>query len=269
MPMSKEIIAEVGEWARDKHAKLKLYIEISRAVRRKYASRSEATYIDPFCGPGKCRVREEGALIDGSPIVAFSSAKDCGVPFSRLHVADLAEPYAQSAASTLKNLGAPFSTYVGPAEQTVGSIIDKLNPHGLHFALLDPYNLGDLPFSVIEQLAQLKRIDLLIHLSTGDLQRNLGKDYMDPVNKTLDRFAPGWRSHVRANAGEEAIRMTLIQHWFTLLQRLNFKESPRMEPVRNRNRSIMYWLIFVSRADIANKFWGAAAGYDPQQRLPL
>jgi len=40
----------VGEWARDKHALLKLYIEISRGVRKKFigAGKAGATFIDLY-----------------------------------------------------------------------------------------------------------------------------------------------------------------------------------------------------------------------------
>jgi hypothetical protein len=57
--------------------------------------------------------------------------------------------------------------YVGAAELTAREIVERLNPYGLHFAFLDPYNLDDLPFTVIESFSRLKRIDMLIHVSAG------------------------------------------------------------------------------------------------------
>jgi len=51
--------------------------------------------------------------------------------------------------------------------------VSSLNTYGLHFALLDPHNLGALSFSIIEQLAKLKYVDILVHVSVSDLQRNV------------------------------------------------------------------------------------------------
>jgi three-Cys-motif partner protein len=91
--------------------------------------------------------------------------------------------------------------YQKPAEQAIDDVVAAINPYGLHFAVLDPYGL-DLPFSVIEKLAALKRVDLMILLSTGDLQRNFRKDYVDPRHSMLDRFAPNWRQHVHLSAAD-------------------------------------------------------------------
>jgi len=63
-------IDEVGEWALEKHERLRKYIDITRHTRRKYVegpSRT-ASYIDPFCGLGRAKVRETGQLILGSPL---------------------------------------------------------------------------------------------------------------------------------------------------------------------------------------------------------
>ena len=45
-------IDEVGEWALEKHERLRKYIEITRHARRKYVDgpSKTASYIDPFCG---------------------------------------------------------------------------------------------------------------------------------------------------------------------------------------------------------------------------
>jgi three-Cys-motif partner protein len=103
--------------------------------------------------------------------------------------------------------------YQKPAEQAIDDVVAAINPYGLHFAVLDPYGL-DLPFSVIEKLAALKRVDLMILLSTGDLQRNFRKDYVDPRHSMLDRFAPNWRQHIHlsgADASRPIKSQTYIQ----------------------------------------------------------
>jgi hypothetical protein len=65
--------------------------------------------------------------------------------------------------------------------------------------LLDPHNLGALSFSIIEQLAKLKYIDILVHVSVSDLQRNVDL-YSSEVQRQFNEFAPEWRKHVSLNA---------------------------------------------------------------------
>jgi hypothetical protein len=44
-------------------------------------------------------------------------------------------------------------------------IVQSLDRHGLHLAFLDPYNLGTLSFDLFVELAKLKRIDVIAHVS--------------------------------------------------------------------------------------------------------
>lgn len=75
---------EVGAWAKEKHERLRKYVDISRAVRRKFLSRSGcATYIDLFCGSGRAFIRDTNEKIDGSPLVAFKCARDGGDHFRK------------------------------------------------------------------------------------------------------------------------------------------------------------------------------------------
>jgi three-Cys-motif partner protein len=163
---------EVGAWAKEKHERLRKYVDISRPTRRKFIQGpGGATYIDLYCGSGRAILRETGEKIDGSPLVAFKSSRDGGVEFSDMYIADASEHLCRAAEQRLIRAGGRPLLEVGPAEVTVGRIVKRLNPYGLHFAFLDPFNLRDLPFSVIETLGRLKRIDMLIHVRAQDLQR--------------------------------------------------------------------------------------------------
>jgi len=169
-------ITEVGEWVLKKHERLRKYIDITRATRRKYVQgRGGAAYIDLFCGSGRARIRETGQIIDGSPLVAFKSAAAGKVPFSEIHIADLDSKHCDAAAQRISSAGGKAFRYVGRAEDTAQQIVSKLNPEGLHFAFLDPFNLESLAFEAIRSLARLKRIDLLLHVSSQDIQRNLDR----------------------------------------------------------------------------------------------
>ncbi len=95
---------EVGVWAKEKHDYLWRYIAISRATRAKYLvdRNGGATYIDPFCGPGRCKVRETGEWIGGGVVAAWIKSCDGGAPFSQIYVGDLNVQRHQAAASRLR-----------------------------------------------------------------------------------------------------------------------------------------------------------------------
>lgn len=265
-------IPEVGSWVPDeKHERLKRYIDISRAARKKFLGRGKAgaTYIDLLAGPGKARIRETGKIIDGSPVVAFKIANEKGAPFSEIHIADEDGHAVQECSRCLAVLGATAQQYVGPAHQTVEQVVAKLNPHALHFAFLDPYNLDDLPFQVIERLAKLKRIDMLIHVSVQDLQRNLRR-YIEASESPLDTFAPGWRDAIDAKIPDDAVRRRILEHWLSLIKKLDkMQPSQGIELVAGGNNQPLYWLVLVSRNSKAHEFWDKIREVGPQRRLQL
>ncbi len=95
-----------------------------------------------------------------------------------------------------RSLGGAARSYVGEASVVVDQVMNAINPYGLHLAFLDPFNLAQLPFSIIERMLRVKRMDMIIHVSLQDLQRNL--DDYTREGGTLDMFAPGWRNEVNA-----------------------------------------------------------------------
>jgi three-Cys-motif partner protein len=158
--------------------------------------------------------------------------------------------------------------YVGKAETTVDHIVKKLNPGGLHFAFLDPYKLDPLPFSIIEKLAKFKSMDMLIHVSIQDFQRNLRR-YMKQESGPLDRFAPGWRTVVNRRDTERNIRITIFKHWLGLIRKLDMAASQgtEIEKVVGRKRQPLYWLVLVARHPLAHKFWNAIRNVSSQREL--
>lgn len=262
---------EVGPWAKEKHERLRKYVDISRGVRRKFLQRSGcATYIDLFCGSGRAFIRDTGERIDGSPLVAFKSARDGGESFSEIYIADLEGQRVTTAASRITGAGARATTsYVGKAEDVAPQIVARLNPFGLHFAFLDPYNLDALPFSVLESLGRLRHIDILIHVSALDLQRNLDA-YTRPEDDRLERFAPGWRQHVRLNQSQQRIRASLLSYWASKFEMLGLSPAERAELVSGQERNQrLYWLVLVSREKLARDFWEKIRSVSGQRELPL
>jgi three-Cys-motif partner protein len=261
---------EVGAWAKEKHERLRRYVDISRAVRRKFLQGGGgATYIDLFCGSGRALIRDTNEKIDGSPLVAFKSARDGGAPFSQIHIADLEEQKVTAAAKRIADAGGAAATYVGKAEDVAMQIVTRLNPNGLNFAFLDPYNLDSLPFTIIESLAHLRRIDMLIHVSAQDLQRNLNA-YTKPDDNRLDRFAPGWRQHVGLDQSQQRVRAALLSYWAGKFETLGLAPAERTELVSGQERNQrLYWLVLVSREKLARDFWEKIRSVSGQRDLPL
>lgn len=111
-----------------------------------------------------------------------------------------------AAAERLKQAGAPVTAFHGPALQTVESILKRLDPYGLHFAFLDPFSLGVLDFRIFQKLAKRKRMDILVHLSKMDLQRNLGRNLAADVS-AFDAFAPGWKERSTPPKASKALEL--------------------------------------------------------------
>ncbi len=257
----------VGEWARDKHALLKLYIEISRGVRKKFTGpgKAGATFIDLYCASGRAYIKGTDVFIDGSPLVGWIASRDCKVPFTQVHINDSDPELLDAAHMRLMRLDAPVVKHGGEALAVSEQLTKQLNPYALHFALIDPFNLM-LPFGVIRHLAGLKRIDLLIHVSAMDLQRNWGR-YTQQAHSPLDEFAPGWREGVDLAQSEETARLQFVQYWVESLKKLGFEGEVRFELITGSKNQPLYWLVLVTKHEIAQKFWKTAAQKGKTQQM--
>jgi three-Cys-motif partner protein len=247
------LVEKVGPWAKDKLEIVGDYIQISGATRRKYRQNRPA-FIDVFCGPGRSLVRSTGDYIDGSPVTAFKQGKQSAERFATIEISDL-EPELLAAATTrLQKLGAPVRATAGPAVEAIANIVSSLNHYGLHFALLDPHNLGALSFSIIEQLAKLKRVDILVHVSVSDLQRNADL-YSSEMHRQFDEFAPEWRKHVSLDANLQSFRASMIEYWSDLVERLGLPRAKHTELIKGTSNQRLYWLMLLSRHPRAHEFW--------------
>jgi three-Cys-motif partner protein len=252
------MVDEVGPWATEKHERLRKYIDASRGARARFLppkNQGGASFIELFSGPGRSLIRDTTQIIDGSPLVAYKAAQTSGSRFSDLHFGDIEQANADTLAARIKALGGAPKVYVGPAENVVDQIVSVLNPYGLHFAFLDPYNLEQLPFSIIERLAKIHRMDMLIHVSLQDLQRNL-ESYSQPGG-VLDRFMPGWRDHVDIKQSIAPLRAALLDYWLSKIRTLGTVPAQGIELVTGGRNQRLYWLVFVSAHDLGQKLWEA------------
>jgi three-Cys-motif partner protein len=188
---------EVGIWVKEKHTYLRRYLDISRSTRKKYLGlgKAGATFVDLFSGPGRARIRDTGEWIDGSAMAAWKISVEGNSAFSQIYVADIDSGRRAACVERLRRLRAPVTELTGTAVVAARAFATAVSPLGLHFAFLDPYSLSTLDFGIIRQLSALKRIDMLIHLSAMDLQRNLDMN-VGSEDSSFDSFSPGWRQKV-------------------------------------------------------------------------
>lgn len=260
----------VGPWVREKHARLERYVGISSAVRKKFIGpgNAGATFIDLFCGPGRARIKDETQVIHGSPIAAWEEAIKWKSAFTQIHIADAEEFLLEAAETRLRRIDAPVQSELGLASETVSRIIRKLSQYGLHFAFLDPYKLGALPFGIIRKLATIERMDILVHISGQDLQRNLDR-YIAQEDSPLDKFAPGWRTYVDAKRPQPVVRAEILKHWRRLLSAEGMTTAETFEKVKGSNNQPLYWLAFAARHPLALEFWDKIRDVSPGGQLSL
>src|SRR5690349_9907666 len=219
-----------------------------------------------YSGAGRSRIEDSEEFIDGSPLVAFKAARLSRTGFSDLHFNDIDPENIEALRQRITSLGGAAHYYSEPAERAVDRIVYALNPTGLHFAFLDPYNLENLPFSIIERLAKLPRMDMLIHVSIFDLQRNLRR-YLDQEGGALDAFMPGWRQRVDPRCRDEDVRRDLLHHWLGLIRGLGTSPAEGIELVSATRGQRLYWLVFVSAHELGQKLWDDIRHINVQGRL--
>lgn len=259
---------EVGVWAKEKHTYLKRYLDISRAARKKYIGdrKGGAIYFDLFCGTGRSKIRGTQEWIDGGAVAAWKTSCDGGAPFSDIHISDLDEERLNACATRLCKLGAPVHPIHASAADAAEKMVSAVSGYALHFAFVDPYNLEALDFRVIQALSRLKRIDLLIHLSAMDLQRNLSVN-LAADDSAFDAFAPGWREKVSTTGAQAEVRRRVVEYWRELVTNLGVWPSTDQRLITGEKNQPLYWLLLAAKHELAHKFWETAANVEGQGKL--
>ena len=263
------IVGEVGPWATEKHDRVARYIQASRGARAKFLppnGTGGASYIELYSGAGRSLVTGTKQIIDGSPIVAFKAARDSGHRFSEMHLSDLDPQNSSALAQRIKALGGVATSYVGDANVVVDQVMNAINPYGLHLAFLDPFNLAQLPFSIIERMLKVRRMDMIIHVSLQDLQRNLD-EYSRVGDPTLDHFAPGWRNVVDTRQSMAALRAALVEYWLKAIRSLGTNPATGIPLVVGEKNQRLYWLVFLSSNPLGEKLWNDVQNLSGQGSL--
>jgi three-Cys-motif partner protein len=143
--------------------------------------------------------------------------------------------------------------------------IKAIKKQSLNLAFLDPPAL-ELNWRTVESLAQVPKMDLIIHYPQGILNR-----YMSQASETdsitpIDRFFGGteWREIYKERVSRTGVKAglhrQLIDYYKTKLRALGYVKEIRElgnEPLmRNVQRQApLYRLLFASKHPIGEKFW--------------
>ena len=248
------IVEKVGSWAVDKLKIVTDYVYASGGARKNFV-RPGTAYIDVFCGPGRSLLRGTNQFIDGSPVAAFKRALESPGRFTSINISDTDDELLAAAEKRLSALNGPVRAVAGSASEAMPKIVQSLDPYGLHLAFLDPHNLGTLSFDLFEQLARLKHIDVIAHVSLSDLQRNADR-YTSKAHDEFDKFAPGWRDRVGTDMNQEALRRDIIQYWSDKVTELGLPRARHCELITGDHGQRLYWLILLAKHDLAHQLWG-------------
>ncbi len=262
----------VGSWCSEKHDYLCRYITISSGARSKFLGnfangtpKAGASYIDLFCATGKACIRKTGHWVDGGAVTAWKESVAKGKPFTKVFINDLDTSSVEACKQRLLALNAPVVAMNTTAIDAAARIAKMLNPEGLHLAFIDPYNLHNLDFSIIQGLSAFKRMDLIIHLSASDLRRNLWAHQKN--GQAFDSFAPGWRNDVNVNASRREVLESIVAYWRNQVSNLGKWPSTRQKAITNSRNSTLYWLLLASSNEMAHKFWETAI--NPQNQAEM
>ena len=263
------IVSEVGSWAREKHDRLRKYIQASHGARAKFLrpnGTGGASYIELYSGAGRSLITGTNQIIDGSAVVAFKAGLASGHPFSEMHLSDLEAQNSSALARRIKALGGSATSYVGDANVVVDQVMNAINRRGLHLAFLDPFNLAQLPFSIIERMLRVQRMDMIIHVSLQDLQRNLD-EYSRVGDPTLDNFAPGWRSAVDLHQSIASLRASFVEYWLKSIRSLGTHPATGIPLIVGEKNQRLYWLVFLSSNPLGQKLWNDVQNLSGQGSL--
>jgi three-Cys-motif partner protein len=261
----------VGSWVLDKHSYLCRYVDASRGVRKKFLGpgKAGATFADLFCAFGRAKIRESGKYVDGSAVAAWKASADGSAPFTRIYIADIDQNRRAACAKRLGTAGAQVAELQDDALSAASAYVASVDPYGLHFAFLDPHSLGSLDFRIIEKLATLRRIDMLIHVSAMDMQRNLPQQLTDDEAIQFDAFAPGWRDAVDTTGTTVNTRRLLLQYWETLVKNLGIQPFSDQRTITGSRGQRLYWLMLATREPLAQTLWRSIGRADRQGEFKL
>jgi three-Cys-motif partner protein len=238
-------IDEIGPWSEVKLDIIKRYAVAYSQILSNQKNLTHA-YIDAFAGAGYHLSKTTGEMVPGSPLNALLVQP----PFPEFHLIDLDGDKIEGLRELVGNRH-DVHFYHGDCNRVLR---DEVFPKVLFrdfkrgLCLLDPYKLT-LDWKVIQEAASMQSLDIFINFPIHDINRAvLHHDPTGVSDASIARLTAYW--------GDESWREFAYDRNPDLFrQRLKkvagFKRVPQPLAMRNKNRSIVYYLFFASHKDTA------------------
>lgn len=246
---------EVAAHAKEKEFVLERIIDIFNTGMQKHWGRRY--YVDPFAGPGLCRVKESVTEIDGSPMLAAKSR----IKFTDYFFGDENPECLTALEQRISKLALPKEAdiryYGNSADTAISRMLKELPParRSLGLAVFDPWG-WDFAFETIADLSEARRIDLVINFPIGYIKRNWEKELPQ-----LDKFMNGtaykkpFLAAMRGEApGEKAARI-LLDAYTNELHNIGYPYVKDNVVVDNSKHTTLYCLLFASKNSRGADFW--------------
>lgn len=264
-------VLEVAGHAKEKEFVIERIIGIFNAGMQNLWNRRY--YIDPFAGPGVCRIRGSVTEIDGSPILAAKSR----AKFTDYFLADKSVVSLDTLEQRITGLALPEQTnvryYSDEANAAVARILSDLPParSSLGLAVFDPWG-WDFAFDTIARLSEGRRLDLVINFPIGYIKRNWDREL-----PSLDKFMNGsnykrpFQQAMRRTTPDERPARVLLDSYAGELKSIGYEYIRDHVVVDNSRHLTLYCLIFASKHERGTDFWDKVTQrrQSGQFRMPL
>ncbi len=244
----------VAEHAKDKEYTLKNITGIfTQAMKNRWPGK--LYYVDPFCGPGKCLIRNSEEETDGSPIIAAR------VPFTYYYFADGDERCIDALKERVEGMNLsekPVCYYTGEANETIDEILRELPSErkSLGLAFLDPW-AWDFSFENLKKLTRGRRLDILINFNIGDMKRRWWES--SPKMDSFLNLPADHRVVFKTKTQEVPDARTLLDHYEEELGKIGYHYTTDDRPVTNSNNTPLYHIIFGSKHELGKKLRDAVS----------
>lgn len=262
-----------GVWVADKLNYIQRYIDMFTTSMRNKPWRN-IRYIDLFAGTGKCFVKETKEVFLGSALLALTTKH----PFTDYIFVDLDQKNMRTLLERVSVVehSAIIKDYIDDSNVIVNDIVREIKRQdkepipgqwaSLNLAVLDPEGL-ELEWNTVAKLAEVKKMDLIIHYSQFGLTRNMESCYSNEEDTVIDRFFGDrqWRS-IYSDGRRQGYRpgkmhRKLIDHYKSKLGNLgyvdvrnySFNDEPLMRT--GKTNAPLYRLLFASKHKLGKKFW--------------
>jgi three-Cys-motif partner protein len=253
-------IDEIGRWSEVKLDIVKRYAAAYSQILSKQAGLSHA-YIDAFAGAGYHVSKTTGEMVPGSPLNALWVQP----PFPEFHLIDLDGDKIEGLRDLIGERR-DVHFYHGDCNRV---LLDEVFPkvrfpdfkRGL--CLLDPYKLT-LDWQVIKEAGTMRSLEIFLNFPIHDINRAvLHHDPASVSEASITRLTAywgdeSWREFAYDRNpdlfGEVDVEKVSNPRFAEAFRRrlekvAGFKRVPQPLAMRNKNRSIVYYLFFASQRD--------------------